>query len=606
MTLLKKLQVRLHERNILKILLLVWESSRKWTVMSIVLVIIDSIFPILILYATKLVLDSVTETINKGINFESAFDDITFFIVMLAFISSLSIIFRSAIDYSFTSLSEHVTDHLYTILQAKASEVDLESYENPEYYDILYRARKEVSHRPTAVIFGMMRLGKNGFSLLGVIILLISFDPIIAIILIMAGFPGIIARFIFSRKIYDWQREQSKTLRNVSYFNSVLTSQSHAKENRLFGVADYFMKKSLVLRDQLRTNELQMIARYHVYEVLGHVVTTCIIFFLFAIIIQRTLLGSITIGDLVMYYQAFERGQNFLRGFLGGVVEIYENSLFISNLYEFLDLEPKIVDPETPQQFPNPIQEGIIIKDLSFHYPSSTRHALKNINITIGMGESIAIVGENGSGKTTLVKLLCRLYEPSGGSIEIDGLRLEDFKVNDLRSHISVVFQDYVHYDLTARENIRLGRIEVEADSDKVIEAAEYSGAAAVISKLENGYETILGKRLDEGEELSIGEWQKIAISRAYLRDSQIMLFDEPTSALDAKAEQAVFEKFQDLAKDKLTILISHRLSTIKLADRIYYLNDGIVVESGTHDQLIAQQGLYATMFEAQAKNYRY
>lgn len=605
MSLLSKIRKRLEGRDLIKILQLVWESSPRWVAISVILTLIQSTFPVLILYSTKLVLDNVTVALESGADLSSAFNEISVFVVLLATVSGLSIIFQSAIDYSFGSLSAHLTDYLQTILQKKAVEVDLESYENPEYYDILYRAEEEVSFRPANVIFALMRLGRSAISLVGIVILLATFNPLITLVLMVAVFPGIVARFLYTRKLYVWQRENAKIFRDVYYTNSILTDEGTAKENRLFGLSDYFLNRSIGLRDTLREERLTLSRQYHFFEVSGQLITTVVIFSLFGVIIQQTLSGSITIGDLVMYYQAFERGQGYLRGFLGGIVEIYENSLFISNLYEFLELEPKIVDPPEPVPFPDAIEQGIVIKNLNFNYPNSERQTLKDINMTIGAGETIAIVGENGSGKTTLIKLICRLYQPNSGCIEIDGINLVDLKVADLRNNISVVFQDYVEYLLSARENIWLGRIDLPQDSERIISAAKYSGIDAVISKMSKGYDTILGKQLGEGEDLSTGEWQKIAIARAHLRESQILILDEPTSSLDAKAEQEIFEKFRELAEGRSTILISHRLSTIKMADRIYYLNDGIIAESGTHQELIAQQGLYATMFEAQAKNYR-
>lgn len=605
MIFLQKIREQFEKRKLVDILRIIWKSSRRWMMAAVVLVIIDSIFPVLVLFITKLVLDTVTVALETGADLSVMFDQVLIYIVLLAVVSILSVIFRAGIDYAYSGLSLHVTDYLYTMVHSKATELDLASYEIPEYYDILHRAEQEVSYRPTEVVRGLLRTAKNGLSLIGIVGLLATFNPAVTLILVGAVLPSVAARFWYSRRLYSWRRQNSKTERQIRYLNDVMTGQEHAKENRLFGLGNYFANRSLHLRDNLREEEMKLMTQFYVSDLLAQVISTAIIIALFAVVVQRTLAGSITIGDLVMYYQAFERGQSFLRGFLGGLVEIYENSLFISNLYEFLELEAKITDPNAPQIFPVPIQQGIVLENVSFRYPDSTRHALKNINMTIGPEETIAIVGENGSGKTTLVKLLCRLYDPFEGRISIDGISLSDFSVNDLRGQISVVFQDYVHYHLTARENIWLGQINLPLESEQVISAAAYSGANAVISKLDQGYDTILGKRLDEGEELSIGEWQKIALSRAYLRNSQILILDEPTSALDANAEQEVFSKLREMAKGKSTILISHRLSTIKMADRIYYLNDGMIVEAGTHNELIRQQGMYASMFEAQAKNYR-
>lgn len=605
MNIIQQIRIRLEASNLIDIFQLVWASSSRWTIACFVLVSAQSIFPVSILYITKLILDTVTTGLESGADFNTLFNQALVWVVLLAILSILSITISALFEYAFTSLSYYVTDHVYQILQKKAAEVDLESYETPTYYDLLYRAAREISSRPATIVKGMMNLGKYGLSLIGVGVLLVSLDPLIAVFLIIAGFPNIIARFIYSRQFYDWHRQQANTARQISYYNSILTDQFFAKENRLFNSSSHFLNKSIDLRNTLRTEELRLTARFQLFGIAAQSVSTITVYILLALVVHRTLSGLITIGDLVMYYEGFRRAQGFLGSFLGEIANIYQNSLFIANLYEFLALKPKIVDPENPKPFPQPMQQGIVVNNVSFDYPASTREALKGINLTIRPGETIAIVGENGSGKTTLIKLLCRLYEPTCGNITIDGMNLSDFKVNDLREQISVVFQDYVKYHMTARENIWLGKVDTPLESDKIIAAAKYSGADAVISKLSDGYDTVLGKLLQDGEELSIGEWQKIAIARAYLRDSQIIILDEPTSALDAHSEFEVFEKFTELAKDKAAILISHRLSTIKMADCIYYMNDGVIVESGTHEELIRKQGLYAGMFNIQAQNYR-
>jgi ATP-binding cassette subfamily B protein len=283
---------------------------------------------------------------------------------------------------------------------------------------------------------------------------------------------------------------------------------------------------------------------------------------------------------------------------------LYTDNLFLSNLYEFLDLKPKIADPIYPIPVPQPMQKGIIFNQVSFQYPNSTRQALKEINLTIRPGEVIALVGENGSGKTTLIKLLCRLYDPTEGNITLDGFDLNQFNLTELRREISVIFQDYTKYHLTAQENIWFGNINNPPETEKIAVAAHYAGADEVIKQLPNGYNTVLGKWFEQGEELSIGQCQKIALARAFLRDSQLIVLDEPTSALDPKAEYEVFKRFRQLLKNQAAILISHRLSTVKMADRIYVLEQGQIVESGTHLELMKQQGTYAHLFQIQAQQY--
>lgn len=306
-----------------------------------------------------------------------------------------------------------------------------------------------------------------------------------------------------------------------------------------------------------------------------------------------------------MYYQAFQRGQGFLRDMLGGIARVYENNLFLSNLYEFLDYEPKVLEPEHPVSVPQPINQGIKFEHIWFRYPNGDKDVIKDVNIEMQPGEVIALVGENGSGKTTLVKLLCRLHDPLRGQITIDNIDLRNFSKAALRQEISVIFQDFIQYQLSARDNIWIGDIHKPNDDDIIKLSAKSVGAHDVIRGLPSGYDTVLGKMFEHGEELSIGQWQKVALARAFFRDSQIMVLDEPTSAMDPQAEYEIFAKFKELIEDRSAILISHRLSTVRMADRIFVLHDGQIVESGTHDELVNKHGAYANLFEKQAKNYR-
>jgi ATP-binding cassette subfamily B protein len=306
-----------------------------------------------------------------------------------------------------------------------------------------------------------------------------------------------------------------------------------------------------------------------------------------------------------MYYQAFQRGQDALREVLNSLAGLYEDNLFLFNLQEFLESKPKVIEPSHPQPIPQLKQKGIQFHHVSFQYPSSNRKGLEDISLTIQPGEVVALVGENGAGKTTLIKLLCRLYDPTAGTITFEGVDLKDLATDDLRRQISIVFQDYAKYHLTANENIWLGNIDLPPHDEHIEKAARKAGADDVIKSLPKGYETMLGNWFEDGEELSIGQWQKIALARAFLRDAQIIVLDEPTSALDPKAEAQVFEKFRQLLEGQSAILISHRLSTIKMADRIYLLEHGTITESGTHQELMQLGGTYAHLFETQAQHYR-
>jgi ATP-binding cassette subfamily B protein len=305
-----------------------------------------------------------------------------------------------------------------------------------------------------------------------------------------------------------------------------------------------------------------------------------------------------------MYFGAFQQGQTFLSSLFASLSGLYEDCLFLSTLHQFLDLEPKVREPDSPTPVPRPMKEGISFQGISFSYPGSNARVLEEVDIDIKPGQVVALVGENGSGKTTLIKLLCRLYDPVGGRIAIDGIDLRKFRTSDLRREISGIFQDYSRYNLTARENIWLGDVHLDPEDERIVQSSQLSGADEVISGLENGYQTVLGRWFDHGAELSVGQWQKVALARAFLRDSQIIILDEPTSSLDARAEEEVFGKFRELAEGRTAILISHRLSTVRTADRIYFLQRGRVAERGSHEELMNLGGSYAKLFETQARHY--
>jgi len=597
---------KLQRRRLLlrRAIAIVWQSAPGWTLASFVLLIVQGVLPLLLLYLMKLVVDAVTTGLaapDKGV----AFRQVALLIGLMGAVTLVGALCRSLAGLVSEAQSQVVTDHMSDILHAKSIEVDLEYYESAQYYDTLQRAQQEAPYRPTRIVNGLVQVGQNGISLLAMAGLLFSFHWGVAAVLFAAVVPGVLVRLRYAGKMYRWQRQRTPTERHAWYFHWLLTGDVHAKEIRLFDLGPLFIRRFRDLRQQLRRERLEIATKRSVAELVTQASATLAIFGSYAFIAYRTVQGTITLGDLVMYYQAFQRGQGFLQEMLGGLAGLYEDNLFLSNLYEFLDLKPKVVEPHHPRPVPQPLQTGIVFDRVSFQYPTGTRKVLEDITLTIRPGEHIALVGENGAGKTTLIKLLCRLYDPTEGIITFDGLDLRQFETAALRREISVIFQDYARYHLTARENIWFGDVDLPPDDERIIAAARDSGADGLITGLPQGYETTLGKWFEDGEELSIGEWQKVALARAFLRDVQIIVLDEPTSALDAQAEYEVFNKFRQLAEGRTAILISHRFSTVRLADHIYVLENGRISESGTHDELVRRGGRYARLFETQAQYYR-
>ena len=583
---------------------LVWQSSPSWTIARLVLVVLQGLLPLATIYLAKLIIDTVTQNLQSGDPSE-VFARVLPLIIMAGLATILNSLCQSLNELVNTAHSQQVTDYMQSIIHAKSIEADLEYYENAKYHDALQRAQQEAPYRPPQILNRLAQVGQNTISLVAMVGLLVSLHWGIIGVLLIATFPAVLVRTKFSRIIYSWQRRRTQLERQSMYLGWMLTDQQYAKEVRLFDLGSWFSEEYRQIRRRLYKEKLSISTKRSLAFFLSQAFAGVIIFAVFAYIIYQTVRGVLLLGDLVLYYQALQRGQNNLRLTLSNLSGLYEDNLFLANLYEFLDLKPRIVDPATPKTIPPKMNRGIEFRNVNFSYADSARQALKNINLTIKPGETIALVGENGSGKTTLIKLLCRLYDPTSGSISIDGVDIQQFAIADLRRQVSVIFQDYAKYHFSAEENIRLGDIDVAPRDRNIYNAALRSGAHDVITKLPNAYDTVLGKLFDTGEELSIGQWQKVALARAFLRDSQVIVLDEPTSAMDPKAEYEIFKKFRELIKDQSAVLITHRLSTVKMADRIYVMDNGEIVESGTHDELIRLQKSYAHLFETQAQNYR-
>ena len=581
-----------------------WQASPNWTLASLALLVLQGTLPLLALYVMKLIIDAVAFSLTAP-DKVAAFRNVGLFIIAAAGVALLNSFLQLVAGLVKEAQSVSVTDHMYDVLHTKSVEVDLEYYENPHYLDTLHRAQQEGPFRPAHIVNGLTQLGQNGISLVAMAGLLLSFYWGVAVVLFMAVVPGILVRIRYSGKMYLWQRERTGIERKTHYLNWILTGDAHAKEVRLFGLGDLFIQQFSTLRKMLRREKIEITRKRSVADFMAQAGAIIPLFGAFGFIAYRTVMGAITLGDMVMYFRAFQMGMGYLRDMLGGMATLYEDNLFLSNLYEFLDLEPKLREPLHPHPVPHPMRQGIVFDRVCFKYPSGRGKVLDNISLSIAPGEVVALVGDNGSGKTTFVKLLCRLYDPIEGNITLDGVDFRDYSTASLRREISVIFQDHVRYHLTARENIWLGNIERPAAQEQIVAAARDSGADDLIARLPKGYDTILGKWFEDGEELSIGEWQKIALARAFLRDAQIIALDEPASSLDVKTEYEVFRRFRQLFTGRAAILISHRFSTVRMADRIFVFEEGRIVERGSHDQLIHLHGKYADLFEKQAQHYR-
>ena len=580
---------------------LVWQASPGWYLANFTLQIIQGILPLAALYLMKLIVDAVIFSINAP-DKSQAFKHIVLLLFIAGSVALLNALCQHLATIASETMSLTVTDHVFDILHAKSVEVDLEYYENPQYFDTLHRAQQEGPYRPTNIVNDLIRLAQNSVTLLAMTGLLLTLHWAVSCVLFLAVVPGVLVRIKYANKMYLFHQERTRTERQALYINWILTGDIHAKEVRLFGLGDLLIQRFSKLHDKLRHEKLAMGKKRSKADFLAQAGATIAVFASFAFIVYRTVHGSITPGDMVMYFQAFQRGLSSMRDMLGSMASLYENNLFLSNLHDFLALKPRVMEAAKPVPVPHPLQTGINFKNVSFHYPSSKRMVLEDISFSIAPGETVALVGRNGSGKTTLVKLLCRLYDPDHGSISLDGINLKQFRTVSLRSEISVLMQDFVKYYLTARENIWFGNVDQPPDNTNITAAAQKAGVHELIENLPKGYDTLLGKWFEDGEELSSGEWQKIALARTFLRNSQIILLDEPASSLDHRAEHEIFCKFKELTQGKTSLFVSHRLATVKMADRIMVLDKGKIVENGTYDELMRKKGSFAYLFDRRTK----
>ncbi|MGE0847462.1 MAG: ABC transporter ATP-binding protein [Flavobacteriaceae bacterium] len=599
-------------RNIGPFMRMVWAASPWLSAATITLRLVRAGLPVVTLWFGKLIIDEVVRLagLENGPHSLSAWwsDPRTgwlFFLLAcelgLAIASDLTGRVVALVD---SLLAERLTMTSSLRLMAHAATLDLEDFEDAEFQDRLERARRQSSGRMTLMgqLFGQIQdLVTVATFAAGLIV----YNPWLILLLVVALIPAFLGEAHFNARNYSLDFRRTPERRELDYVRMTAASVETAKEVKIFGLHDFLADRYRALSESFFAANRAIARQRALWGAVFTAVGTIGYYLAYAWIIGRTLTGDLTIGDLTFLAGSFRRLRTLLEGLLSSFSSTAAQALYLDDLFDFFRVTPEIVSPPHPAPVPQPIREGFVFEDVGFRYPGAERWAVRHLDFALHAGETLALVGENGAGKTTLVKLLARLYDPDEGRILLDGRDLRDYDVEALRGAMGVIFQDFVRYNLTAADNIAVGRIAARDDRARIVAAAERSLADRVIEKLPDGYDQMIGKRFRNGVELSGGEWQKIAIARAYMRDAQVLILDEPTAALDARSEFEVFQRFKELSRGRTAVLISHRFSSVRMADRILVLSGGGVEASGTHEELVAQPGRYSELFELQAAGYR-
>jgi ATP-binding cassette subfamily B protein len=591
-------------RNVPRAFGLVWQASRGAALVMAAVTLVSGLLPISQAWVAKLIVDEVVAAVTNGVGAQVAFDAVLPYLLI-----EFGLLAASTAMNQVRSLAEHMLNaRLGNTINAaiirKSLALDLQFFEDAQFYDKLQNARRESNWRAMSIINTSFTLIQNMITLASFAVGLLAFSPLVALVLFGATIPSFIVQTRYSRLTFRLLTWRAPEARRMSYLEHLLTVDSSAKEIKLFGLGEPLLGRYQELFWKFYREDETLARRRSVLSLLWGLVASASYYGAYAWIVWRTVSGTITIGDMTFYLTLFRQSQSTFQGLFYNAGQLFESGLFLENLFGFLNLTPQMITGKG-RKVPRPIAQGIEFRGVSFRYPDREEYALRDVNLVVRPGEKIALVGANGAGKTTLIKLLTRLYDPTEGEILLDGVDLREYELDDLRQSIGVIFQDFVRYQVSARENIGFGQIGELENEARILSASERGGADEVVAKLPKGYDTVLGRWFEKGAELSGGQWQKIALGRAFMRDSEVLVLDEPTAALDAEREYEIFQRFRELTAGRIAFLISHRFSTVRMADRIVVIEGGTLTEVGTHHDLLELDGTYARLFNMQAEGYR-
>jgi ATP-binding cassette, subfamily B, bacterial len=599
-------------KNLRPFAVMVWRTSPQLMAASLALRLVPALLPVVTLFIGKLIIDDVValvqtphkpETLLQWLN-SGLLNWLGLLLIGEFALAVLADILGRIVSLVDSLLSERVSNSSSVRLMEHAATLDLEDFEDSEFQDQLERARRQTSGRMT-LMGQLLGQAQDIVTVASFVAGFIFFAPWLIALLLLALVPAFLGEAHFNAQSYSLDFGRTPERRELDYVRQTAASVETAKEVKIFGLNGFLIDRYIRLASDFYAANRKLAIRRARWGGLFTAIGTIGYYLAYAYIAWRTLTGEFSVGDLTFLAGSFRRLRTLLEGLLTSFSTTAGQALYLNDLFSFFEVEAEILSPENPRPFPQPIREGFVFDDVGFRYPDAERWAVRHLSFTLHAGEVLALVGENGAGKTTLVKLLTRLYDPDEGRILLDGYDLREYDLDALRGNMGVIFQDFVRYNLSAGDNIAVGKIAARNDQDRIERAAVRSQADEVIKRLPAGYQQMIGKRFKNGVELSGGEWQKIAIARAYMREAAVLVLDEPTAALDARSEFEVFKRFKELSDGKTAVLISHRFSSVRMADRILVLANGIVEAAGTHNELMEQSGRYSELFELQAAGYR-